>query len=448
MSSPISFSGFNKIDFNQVLNAIMAQEREPIRAIETQQRTLQARVGAFSTLSSKVAALEASVASLAAGDAVGSKSATVTPTGAFAVTAKATAPAGIYDVVVTELARAQVTAAVSVTADKDTTIVASGGTLTIGGVAVTVSGDVTLEGLADAINSTSGIGVSAIAASVPGGYQLILTGSQTGAAQAYTITNALTGGAGIQFGDADVDGISGDSAADNAISATDASLLVNNVTMSSPTNTVDGVIAGATLTLFKKDPTASATVTISENSVSMKASIEQFVETYNEILAFVKTQTGVDGIGRDPVLRGLQSSLSSLVSLHLPVGGAYDSLAQIGLGFSRSGELTLDAVQLDAAIEANAADVKTLVAGASGVDGVFDAIKSAVKEYTQAGGMLPDAQTRLNDQLRAAGTRIGDLEARLALRRAALQKEFIAADMAIAQLNNSIGSLSSLGSLF
>ena len=50
-----------------------------------------------------------------------------------------------------------------------------------------------------------------------------------GAANAFTITNALTGGTGVTFTDTDHDGMSGDSAADNAVEATDASLLVNNI---------------------------------------------------------------------------------------------------------------------------------------------------------------------------------------------------------------------------
>ena len=36
MSSPITFSGFNSIDFNQILNAIMTAERAPMTALETQ----------------------------------------------------------------------------------------------------------------------------------------------------------------------------------------------------------------------------------------------------------------------------------------------------------------------------------------------------------------------------------------------------------------------------
>jgi len=35
MGSPITFSGFNNIDFGSVLNAIIQQERQPIACFET-----------------------------------------------------------------------------------------------------------------------------------------------------------------------------------------------------------------------------------------------------------------------------------------------------------------------------------------------------------------------------------------------------------------------------
>jgi len=40
MSSPITLSGFNNIDFSQVLNALMAQERIPVTQLTTQQTAL------------------------------------------------------------------------------------------------------------------------------------------------------------------------------------------------------------------------------------------------------------------------------------------------------------------------------------------------------------------------------------------------------------------------
>ena len=57
MGSPITFSGFNNIDFGSILNAIMTAERAPLTALETQKTTLNQQGTAFTTLASKLGAL-------------------------------------------------------------------------------------------------------------------------------------------------------------------------------------------------------------------------------------------------------------------------------------------------------------------------------------------------------------------------------------------------------
>src|SRR6185436_489622 len=68
------------------------------------------------------------------------------------VSTSSSASEGHYDVVVTDLARAQVTASNTTAPDADTTIVADAGTIDIGGKTVTISSGVTMKGLAAAIN--------------------------------------------------------------------------------------------------------------------------------------------------------------------------------------------------------------------------------------------------------------------------------------------------------
>ena len=68
-----------------------------------------------------------------------------------------------------------------------------------------------------------------------------------------------------------------------------------------------------------------------------------------------------------------------------------------------------------------------------------------VTGYTEAGGLVPDAKDRISEQLKSVANRISSMEARLAIRRAALNKEFIATDQAMSTLNKSVEALSSLG---
>jgi flagellar hook-associated protein 2 len=124
--------------------------------------------------------------------------------------------------------------------------------------------------------------------------------------------------------------------------------------------------------------------------------------------------------------------------------GTLTRLAEVGLGFTRTGQLTLDRSALTAALNSNPATVQSLFADAS--SGAFGAINSLIDNYTDAGGFLPDARTRLSDEIARVGRQMDDMSARLAIRKAALQQEFTAADQAMTQLNSQKSSLASFSS--
>jgi flagellar hook-associated protein 2 len=283
-----------------------------------------------------------------------------------------------------------------------------------------------------------------------GSYQLVLTGTSTGSAHGFTVTNGLTGGAGVIFADRDHDGMSGDSTQDNAVSATDASLTVNNLAIASEANTVDGAVPGATLTLLKKDPNTTVTVTVTRDAASTTSRLDEFVTAFNELIQFVEDQrkAGAEGdpasLARDGLLRGLHNALRQALTSRYAVGGTYSSLPEIGVGFDRTGRLTLDGTAFGAAVTADRESVEKLFGDESSGSGAFGTLSSLIEEYSQAGGLVPNAQTRLDDQVRALTARIADVEERLALRRTALQQEFTAADLVISRLNSQMSSLSSL----
>src|SRR5207244_5499220 len=93
--------------------------------------------------------------------------------------------------------------------------------------------------------------------------------------------------------------------------------------------------------------------------------------------------------------------------------------------------------------EADPSAVQALFADAT--TGVFVSTENLINDYTAAGGFVPDARTRLSDEILRVGRRMDDMQARLAIRRAALQQEFIAADLAMARLNSQKGTLASFG---
>lgn len=447
MSSGITFSGFNQIDFNTVLNAIMQQESQPLQMLQTKQSSLQTRVTNFTTLSTKVTALQNAATALSSTNAASAYKATVSDSTAVSVTASSTAVTGRYDIVVSELARAQVTASASNAPDADSTPVATGGSITIGGQTISLSASMTLKQLSEAINANADLPArAAVIQASPNSYKLVLTAKSTGQANGFTITNNLTGGAGISFTDTNGDGVSGDSDADNAVVASDAQLTINNIAIQSASNTLDAAIPGATITLFKKDPVNSVAVDVAEDTAATKAKLQTFVSAYNDIVKFMNDQNlaaakNEGSIGRDPVVRGLRNALRSVLSTEYSTGSPFSYLSQIGVELTRTGTMQINDAVFDAAIKSST-DVSRLLAGTDSTPGVLKSVTDMLKQYTNAQGFLPSAQTQLNAQISRLGDQVARLQDRLAIRRATLQQEFTAADAAMSRLKSQSGSLS------
>ena len=440
MSSPITFSGFNKIDFNVILQAVMQQESQPLTMLQSQQSDLQSQQSAYGTLATQLSSLQTAIEALSDANTLTGHVASSSNPSLVSATGSSSALDGTYDVVVNELARAQVTASTSTVPDTNTTIVASGGSLTIGGVEVDVTGPATLSQLAGAINQTANIGVTAsIVQSDANAYQLVLTSNTTGKAGAFTVSNNLTGGTGISFGG-------------NAVDATDASLLVNNIPITSSTNQISTAIPGVTLSLLSKDPTSTTIVTVADDNSDLTSRINTFVTAYNALLQFLssqvpsasQSQTGV--IGGDALVRGLKNALTSAVSAQYQTGGAYSYLAQVGIGFDSTGKLTVDSTLLDSALTSGSQDIAKLFTDAGPNPGAFASLDALVKEYTDPAGFVPGVQQQLTQEVQRMGDQITHMQDLLNIRKATLQQEYLAADQILASLNSQSAALGSFGS--
>ncbi|MGE3957545.1 MAG: flagellar filament capping protein FliD [Vicinamibacterales bacterium] len=449
MSSGITFSGFNEIDFNVVINALMTQAAQPLTTLQTKQTALKSQLTTFSQLAAKVGAVQEAAEALSSTSTLATYATTVSNSSIFSASAGTSAVPGHYDIVVEELARAQVTASATTSADANTTTVADGGAITINGTTVTLTGPVTLQGLAKAINDTSGVQAQAsVVQTGTGAYRLVLTGTATGAANAFTIQNGLTGGSGIGFTDTDADGVSGDSAADNAVQATDASLLVNNIAVSSASNTVSSAVPGTTLNLLQKSPGTTVSLEVSADNNALKTKVETFISAYNALQKFAADQGlaaaggNASSIARDPLMRALRNELRS--ALNTQYGSAAISyVSQMGVEFTRTGTMQFNAAKFDEALANGTASLDSLLNGTGNNDGAFGAVTALLERYTQSSGMIDQAEERINKQISTLDTQMADMQRRLDLQRAALVREYTAADQAMSLLKNQSGALAS-----
>src|SRR6185503_13421168 len=361
---------------------------------------------------------------------------------AVKVSTSANASEGHFDVVVTDLARAQVTASTGTAPDADTTVVADGGTIDIGGVTVTISGGVTMNGLASAINGTANIGVKAsVIATAPNTYRLVLTGKATGAASAFTVTNnmTLTSGTALQF------------SATNAVTASNAKITINNIQAESATNVFDNVAPGVTLTVSKAAPATTVSVDIAADSSALRTKVGAFVSAFNEFVKFTNDQQTSAGkgdgasLGRDPMLRQIRNQIRNvMLGQHGTLAaGTMTRLSESGIEFMADGTLKVSESKFKTAVETSPDQVAALFAGATGL---FQKVSDTLDEYQGSDGFISGARERMSKQVAALDGQISNMQARLAIQRTALQKEFIAADAAMSQLKSQSNGLSSFGS--
>jgi flagellar hook-associated protein 2 len=456
MGSPITFSGFNSIDFNQILNAMMAAERAPMTALETQKTALNTQGTAYTALAGKLGALESALDSLTDADGFSTIAVASGDPEAVGVSTTGGGVAGLYDVRISELARAQVMASATTYTSPDQ-VVATGGSLSLvlfGNPPIQIpaaglTGAMTVQELAEAINEQSNSPVTAsVIQAAPGQYRLVLTGRTAGTANAFTLTSTLTGGAGLTFTDTNNNSTYGDSAEDLSVVATNAALTVNNIPITSATNTVENAIPGVTLTLSKKDATKSVLVELTESSEAAETELQDLVTSYNDLMLFFTQQNsdaanGKTSIDRNGMVRSLKGGLRSALQAEYVAGGInYSRLSTAGVEFERTGTIKLDATKLTAALKDSPESVRALFTAA------FTALKAQVNDYAASGGLIQDAKDRLKDQIVKIDSRLDSMQLQLDLRRAALQQEFTAADLLMTQLKGQGSSLQGFSNQF
>ena len=182
----ITFSGFNGIDFNTVINAIMQQASVPLTNLQTQQQKVQAQQSAYTQLGTQISKLEADTANLTSSEGFLEVAAKSSDTSVVTTSPGSGAISGHYDIAVTNAATSQVTTSTN-NYSASSTVAADGGSIsfTIGTTTTTpiqITASTTLAQLRDQIN-TQQSGVVASIVNTGSGYKLVISSRSTGAAR-------------------------------------------------------------------------------------------------------------------------------------------------------------------------------------------------------------------------------------------------------------------------
>lgn len=352
ISSPGLASG---IDIKSIVSQLAALERAPLQPLRSQAGAIQSKLSVFGTIKSMMSSLGDAAGKLSAASAWNGVKATSSNSAAIVATAAAGTNATSLTVEVEQLAKAQSAASPLPPFERGASLGA--GTLTIqmgAGDPVEVeiaSGEDSLAAIASKINEAK-TGVSATVIRDANGERLLMRSSATGEANTFTVE--VTGGtpAGLErlaFGPTATNGMTQTQPGQNALAS------INNVQVSSASNTMADTVPGITLNLTQIT-TAPVEIEVSVDQDGMKKNVQAFVDAYNAIHNMLSTATKYNpenktagSLQGDSTAVGLQNALRSMMR-SVTASSPFSRLVDVGIEAQKGGNLEIKTDKLNAAL--------------------------------------------------------------------------------------------------
>ncbi|RYF74925.1 MAG: flagellar cap protein FliD, partial [Comamonadaceae bacterium] len=227
--------------------------------------------------------------------------------------------------------------------------------------------------------------------------------------------------------------------------ARNANATINGVSVSSATNTLADTVAGLTLTLSQLT-TAPVEIAIATDNTALKSGINGFVSAYNAMNQMLSSATKYDASTKqaallqgDSVTVGLQNALRTLAA-SVTSGSGPQRLSDIGITLAKdgTGNLSVDAGKLDAALRSPKAVAAFFMAPASGGDPSSAGFAVRFSAFTQAAvgneGSIASRTGSLQLQKTGNGREQDRLSDRLTLTESRLRKQYSALDANLSKL--------------
>lgn len=426
------------LDTTTLISQLMQLEAQPQNQLKTKLTDTKADASAYRTVNSVFTTLQSAAENLTKATTWAPVKANSTAT---SVSASSTAGAATGEVSFRVDALAAKHVLIS---GADWTPPVAAMTLTLGdadgdtpAATVEIPAGATLDQAVTAINA-KGAGVTATAVGTGSGFRLQLTSATSGSDGEFTATGGpaftlftqganakLTVGAGGPY----------------------------SYEVTSTSNTFADLMPGTSLTVSKKDETA--TVTVASDPSSLTSAIQALVTAANSALTNINTyadnSAGSKAVLRgDSSLRALAGQIADAVAFAVGEDG---SAAVAGLQLTREGKLVFDSAAFTAQLKADPAKAQRLLRGSgegdAAVGGVAQRLLAVAKSATDTTtGSLVSLANGKDTQATDLQKRIDDWDLRLELRQQTLSRQFTAMESALGSLQNQSSWLSSqLGSL-
>lgn len=438
------------LDVNGIVSQLVAVERQPLQQLQKSASKIQTQLSSFGQIKSQLATLSDAASKLAsATDWNGKQATSADPAAISATVTSSSAAAGIVKVQTQKLATTQSLASSALT----TGVSAGTGQLTFqlgswnaGGTSFTASatapavtldiaaGEDTPAAIAAKVNAAK-IGITASTITDASGTRVVFASASTGQASGFTVTTDAQGSAS-GLGRLTFEPGSGVTAMQKTQSASDATAIINGVTVQSASNKLDSTLTGLTLVL-NKETTSAVDVTVTADTKARRSMIDSFVAAYNTLNKTLSDTTAYNAEAKTAgPLQGertaisVQSALRSVLRSTLD-SGTYTRLLDAGIEQGRDGSLSIKESQMTAALT-QGEDLGKLfnATGTAGVsDGIARRLKSLADGLTNTDGSLTTRTSQLQSSVRRnsddqqrVNDRVANVEKRLRAQYGALDK--------------------------
>lgn len=238
------------------------------------------------------------------------------------------------------------------------------------------------------------------------------------------------------------------------VAAQPALLEVNNLSVTSTSNTVASAIPGVTLQLLAENSTVN--VEVKQDTDQLASKVDDFVKAYNDVVKMIRDNTkkientkNSDGsysnfktnLQGDSTLRDLQSELYDIVSSVAGNSDNFKLLSDIGLEIDQgvtsaslmTGELSFDKDQFKKKLAENPEAVAELFQGENGLGTLA---KGRLYGWTSTNGLISMRIQGLQSDIDFITDQMESMNERLKLKEEALNKQFSQLEVALSNLQN------------
>lgn len=430
------------VDLQSMLSKIIAAERTPITALQTKISSTNSTISLYGTLKSKLDALQSASDTLASKYRLSAMGATSSTETVATASANWLAAPGSYAVEVKQLASAQKSFSTAYTSG--TTFGQGDLTFTINGTPHTITlndqASYTLNDIRGKINAAN-IGVTATVISGSSGDRLVLTGTQTGAANAFTLSTTIAAPSGqssldtLETNDDPVTGFP-------ITTAKDAIIKIDGVQATSSTNTFNSAVNGVT---FTAKSLGTTNVSVSTSSARITEAAQALVTAYNDVVTLIKSNSAYDvatktaqAFNGDSATRSVLTTMShARTTVPAALSSAtLKNLYEVGINIQQNGQMTLDTSKLSAAITKSPDDVTALLTAYG------KSFSDAAKTTISGGGFVTNRINGLNSTIKSYQDQAAKLELRVAAVEAGYRKQFTALDTLMSSMTTTSAYLS------